>query len=182
MKKQYAKVLLVLGVFMAVALLYIPFRLFAQRFNSTFPLFVDQATGEFYDSDNFYHWFSVLVWPAYALLSGFCAPFVAKFLRIRWWLLILLFIIALLVWDQITVLDDWFNIPGGGLCGFRSYRSNHRGMSTPELSVILCPITFLVGAVVGTIAGHVAGKTCTTNGEQDAEGGAVNRSSGGHDR
>ncbi len=181
MKKQYAKALLVLGVFVAVALLYIPFRLFAQRFNITFPVFVDQATGEFYHSDNFYHWFSVLVWPAYALLSGFCSPFVAKFLRIRWWLLIPLFIIAFMVWDQITVLDDWFNIPGGGLLGFRSYPTNRPGMSTPHLSVILCPTTFLVGAVVGTIAGHVTGKTSTKKGEQDAEGGAVNRSSGGHD-
>ncbi len=36
MKKQYGEALSVAGAFLVVALLYIPFRLFAQRFNMVF--------------------------------------------------------------------------------------------------------------------------------------------------
>jgi hypothetical protein len=158
MAKRYRKTLFVVGIFVVVVLLYVPFRLFAQRFNTVFPGFVDRATGQLYHPDNFYHWFSVLVWPAYALLAGLFPLFVAKVLRIRWLLFIAVFIIAFTVWDQITVLDKWFNIPAGGLYGFRSSPTNHPGMNTPHISVILCPITFFVGTLAGTIGGHIIGK------------------------
>ena len=78
--------------------------------------------------------------------------------RIRCWLTVPVFVTALLLWDYITVLDDWFSIPGGTLMGRNSYPSNHPGMNTPHLSVILCPIAFLAGAVGGTIAGHILSK------------------------
>lgn len=176
MKKQYRKALLIVAAFVTVALLYVPFRLFAQRFNTVFPGFVDRATGELSGSDNFYHWFSVLVWPAYSLVSGLLPMFVAKFLRVRWWFLIPVFIITFTLWTQITALDDWFNIPGDGLSGFDSFPANYPGMNTPHISVILCPISFIVGAMVGTIGGHIVGKKTPAEDEaQDGQRDAVNR-------
>jgi len=147
MKRRYRRTLLVIAAFVAVILLYLPFRLFAQRFNTALPGFVDRTTGDLSGPDGFYHWFSVFVWPTYALLSGFLPLFVAKALRVRWWFLILLFVVALIMSDQITALDDLFHIPGGGLCGFNEYPANYAGMNTPHVSVILCPITFVVGAL-----------------------------------
>jgi len=156
--KPHRKALLIIAAFPAVALLYLPFRLFAQRFNTVFPGFVNRSTGELSGSDDFYHWFSVLVWPIYALLAGFLPLFAAKAIRVRWWFLIPVFVISLLTWNQVTALDDLFHIPGGGLAGFDSYPANYAGMNTPHISVILSPIAFIVGALAGIITGHMIRK------------------------
>ena len=158
MKKQYREGLLMIGAFLALVLMYIPFRLFAQRFNTVFPASFNRATGELYSPDDFYHWYSVAIWPMYAFSCGVVPMLVGRWVRIRWWAMIPMFIIAFALWDNIMAFDEWFNIPGGGLEGFRLYPANHPGMNTPHLSVILCPIAFLVGALAGTITGHRLGK------------------------
>jgi hypothetical protein len=155
--KLFRKLLLLAGIFLGLAILYLPFRLLAQRFNIVFLGL----------SDNFYHWFSLLIWPIYAFLWGAVPMFVARRLHLRWLILPFIFIVAFLVCNQITILDDYFNIPAGGLCGFQSYPANYPGMNTPHISVILCPVMFLGGTVAGTIVGWYT--SSRSKKEQDAE-------------
>ena len=86
--------------------------------------------------------------------------------------------VAFVLWDQVTVLDDWLNIPAGGLSGFRSCMANHSGMSTSRLSVVLCPIAFLCGALGGTIAGHIVSKGLGNTEDAEPIAPAVRRCSG----
>jgi hypothetical protein len=146
------------AAFAIAVLLYIPVRLMAQRCNTVFPGFYDPGTGEFSEPDDFYYWFSVAIWPAYAFFCGFIPMLAARCAGVRWWLMVPVFVVAFLVWDQVTMLDDWLGIPAGGLCGFRSYPTNLPGMNTPHLSVILCPIAFLAGAVGGPAIGWALGR------------------------
>ena len=67
---------------------------------------------------------------------------------------------------EITVLDEWLNILGGGPWGSRSYPASHPGMNTPQQSVVLCPIAFAASVLGGMLAGHVVSK-----GDKHREGG-----------
>ena len=158
MKTIFQKILTITCVLLAVSILYIPFRMFAQKFNIVFPGYLDPDMNELYNSDNFYHWFSILVWPTYATMVGFLPFCCARLLRFRWYLYVALCIVLLLLWDYITVLDTWFGIPGGGLSGFNNYPANHPGINTPQISVMICPFAMIAGAILGFIFAKIRTK------------------------
>jgi hypothetical protein len=54
-----------------------------------------------------------------------------------------------------AAMDNSLGIPGGGLSGFLAFPSNHPGINTPQISVIISPWMFLVGAILGLSAGLV---------------------------
>lgn len=151
MKAIFRKILLLALAFLFVSILYIPFRLFAQRFNIVSPSYFDPRSGEIYHSDNFYYWFSILVWPIYSALFGFLPLFCACILRVRWYIYVAICIALLFLLCNITVLDTWLDIPGGGLNGFDSWPSNNPGINTPLISVVMCPFAILDGGILGIL-------------------------------
>lgn len=135
---------------LAVPVLYIPFRLIAQKYNIATTAGLD-AAGNVYPVDNFAYPFAILIWPAFAVLSGLLAPYVAKRLGASWPIVLCVMVAAFVLTYLIPWIDEPIGIPGGGLTGFVSWPSNHAGMTTPKLSVILCLVVFWIGAIVGVI-------------------------------
>jgi|GEM_PF-4315061 len=134
--------LIVAGSFLSVAVVYVPFRLLAQRYN-----IVTAAS-----SDDFIFWWCTLLWPWFSFLAGMI-PLFAATLKLRWYFLLGVLIVSVAIWQKIPLLDGFLGIPGGGLDGFTSYLTNQPGLNTSKLSVLLCPIAFLVGAAAGVILG-----------------------------
>ncbi|MHC4111426.1 MAG: hypothetical protein ACYSUY_10140 [Planctomycetota bacterium] len=151
MKAISRKILLLALAFLGVGVLYIPFRFFAQRFNIASPSYIDPRSSEVYHSDNFYYWFSIFVWPIYSLLFGFLPLFCACILRVRWYIYVAVCIALLFLLCNITIVDTWLDIPGGGLSGFTGGPSNNPGINTPLISVIMCPFAILAGGILGIL-------------------------------
>ncbi len=149
MKKAYQRVLSITCVFLAISLLYIPFRLFAQKFNIVSISYLGSNVGEIYHSDNFYHWFSILVWPTYSFIIGFLPLFCVRLLRLRWYYYIFVCVAVVFLWADISVLDEWLRIPGGGLLGYNTWSSKNLGINTTHISVMMCPLALLGGAILG---------------------------------
>jgi len=135
---------------LAVPVLYIPFRLIAQKYNIATTASLD-AAGNVHLVDNFAYPFAVLIWPAFAVLCGLLVPYFAKRLGASWTVVLCLMVAAFVLTYLIPWIDEPIGIPGGGLNGFVSWPANRTGMTTPKLSAILCPALFWSGAIVGMI-------------------------------
>ena len=133
--KRFSLYLFAIGI---VLLAYVPVRLLANRTNTTF------IAG----SDDFYPWSATLLWPFYSFLVSFLPQVVAVMFPIRWYFRVLGAICLFFAWDSLAILDDWFQLTGMGTYGLRAFPSNHPGMNTPHLSVILSPIAFVIGAAL----------------------------------
>lgn len=140
--------LIVTASYVCVAVLYFLFRLVAQRYNIIMHGL----------SDNFRYSICVLLWPSFALLAGGIPLFASAFVKVRWYLLPIVFILAVVVWDQMFILDSVLDIPGGGLIGFKTYASNSPSFNSTKLSVYTCPCTFFLGATAGLIVGLMAAR------------------------
>jgi hypothetical protein len=137
---------------LALPVLYIPFRLVAQKYNIATAAGLD-AAGSVDHFDNFAYPLSILIWPTFAVLCGSLAPYIAMRLGASWPFAVCVMMAAFILTYLIPWIDDPLGIPGGGLYGFVSWPSNRAGMNTPKLSAILCLILFWIGAGVGVIVG-----------------------------
>jgi hypothetical protein len=137
---------------LAIPILYIPFRLVAQKYNIATTAGLD-AAGNVHHLDNFAYPFSILIWPTFSFLCGSLAPYIAKRLGASWLFAIGMIISAFVLTYLIPWIDEPLGIPGGGLDGFVSWPSNRAGMSTPKLSAILCLVLFWAGASVSVVVG-----------------------------
>jgi len=140
--------LIVAGSFLSVPVVYVPFRLLAQRYNIIGAGF----------SDDFRYWWCALLWPSFSFLAGL-TPLFASTLRLRWCFLLGVLVLSLVLWEKAPLLDGLLGIPGGGLVGFNSYWSNQPGFSTSQLSMVLSPIAFFLGAAGGVILGAFTGRS-----------------------
>lgn len=137
---------------LAIPVLYIPFRLIAQKYSIATTAGLD-AAGNVHHLDNFAYPFSIFVWPTFAFLCGFLGPYVAKRLGASWLFAVCVVIAAFVLTYLIPWIDEPLGIPGGGLHGFVSWPSNRTGMTTPKLSAILCLVLFWTAASVSVILG-----------------------------
>lgn len=139
---------------LAVPVLYIPFRIVAQRYNTATIAGIDKA-GNTSLLDNFVYPFAIIVWPAFTWLCGLLTSYISRRFSKSWVLFGGIMVVALVVTYLSPWMDGLLGIDGGGLDGFVSWPSNRSGMNTPELSAIMCPVLFGVGAVAGAIVGDM---------------------------
>lgn len=139
-------------VLLAVPVLYVPFRLIAQKFNTATTAGID-AAGNIYPVDNFAYPFAILIWPTFAVLCGFVTSYVAKRFGRAWPVVLGVMIAAFFLTYLTPRMDELLGIPGGGLDGFVSWPSNRAGITTPKLSAILCLALFWAAAIVGAVIG-----------------------------
>ena len=129
----------------AVLLAYVPYRLIAQHTNTV-------IVG---NSDNFAYPAATFLWPSFAFLVTFLGHCVGRLLRIRWYFRTIALVALFIAWDSIVKFDGLLGIPAGGLLGFRSSAANYPGMNTTYLSVLLCPVAFVFGIVIGEFVGWI---------------------------
>jgi len=137
------KILVMVLSMLSVIAAYVPFRLLAQEYNIVSPAL----------SDDFWYSWCILVWPSFAFLAGFIPLFASWLAKVKWWLLLLVFMMSVAAWQMSPLLDSPLGIPGGGLVGFTSYASTVVGFNTTKLSLVLCPAGFLLGTAVAIAAG-----------------------------
>ena len=138
--------LLIFSLFVLSALIYLPCRLVAQQINTaTFGTVPLGAPGPF--DGNFVHTSAILVWPTFMFLVGLVAQAAVSTCKQNVYVRLFVGALMLVVLYCMPVLDALVGIRSGGLNGFSEFTMRPAGLSTPFISAIACPLSFIAGSL-----------------------------------
>jgi hypothetical protein len=137
----------VLTALVVPVLLYVPFRFLAGQTNSTLCRTIE---GPSPSDDGFAYPIAIGVWPAYMFIGGLAVQLVLNWRRSQGGGTVAAVLAIITSYSLPSLLDRAIGIRDCGGMGFVSVPINNFGFATtPLISMIACPVLFVVGSLLG---------------------------------
>ena len=130
--------------------IYVPWRLMAHWCNVSTTANLN-ALGD--GDGNFSMLGAVFVWPLFMFVLPMVVVLILRASKISRFIQLIAVLGLFFLCYSLPAIDALIGIPSGGENGFTQWATNDSGFTTPFLSAIACPITYICGSIVGGVVG-----------------------------